>query len=574
MQLPMSAAQSRFWRHEVLAERTGANNSLATLALSGPLNVGRFVAALRSLVSRHEILRTHFEVQADQAVQVIERACAPRFCLVDLTGIGSPETIGDTLRQQALSRPFDLSEPPLFECLLLRTAPYTHVLLFVIHHIISDEWAQQLMIAEWVTTYLTGSPPEPSRAVPQYSQFVRDELEYLASRRFAQDRYWWTHYLADGVPTQLSGAATGAPGHAGAKHLFRIDTATTAQLIGIGSRQRASLATVLLAGLLQVVYERTRQTDFLIGLMSGLRLGDAYDRTLGCMVNILCFRARISPQTVGELIRGVRDNYLEVADRSRFPFEHALPLLPKRASGPVEIVYVAQPARRSVLRVPGLTVQAVEMMKHVPAFPLVVMSTQDEQGVGFSLEYDTALFHEAQIAALAGHLHWTLTHFASLEGAQTAQIGRAFVESMLPRFPSHGPHRAAGLDGTIHGLFEASAARHPQAVAIIGPTASMTYAGLSAWVSQIARQLARCERLSPGDVVALACPRSMAMVAAWMAILKSGGVALVMDLSESEPEIRRRLKQACARVLVTEVVVPLTGRGVRGRCSRYHAHGS
>src|SRR5581483_11483647 len=160
VQLPMSAAQSRFWRHEVLSERPGANNSLATLELTGYLDVGRFVAALRSLVSRHEILRTRFEVRAGQAVQVIEQAPAIRVSMVDYSNVADTETILGPLRRGSLTRPYDLAAPPLFECVLLRVRPRVHVLVFVIHHIISDGWAQHLLIEEWVTTYLQGRPPD------------------------------------------------------------------------------------------------------------------------------------------------------------------------------------------------------------------------------------------------------------------------------------------------------------------------------------------------------------------------------------------------------------------------------
>src|SRR5581483_3263864 len=160
-------------------------------------------------------------------------------------------------------------------------------------------------------------------------------------------------------------------------------------------------ANVLLAGLLQTLFERTRQRDLLIGLMSGLRFGSDYERMLGCMVNILYLRATVGRSTVGELICSVRDNYLDVADHSRFPFEHTMSLLSGSAAGPMEIVYVAQPPRRGAVCLPDLTVKALEVPEHVPAFPLVIMSTHHEQGVSFSLEYDTALFGQAEIAALA-----------------------------------------------------------------------------------------------------------------------------------------------------------------------------
>ena len=63
VRFPMTAAQARFWRHEQLSESAGANNSLATMRLTGRLEVGKFASALRSLITRHEILRTRIRAK-------------------------------------------------------------------------------------------------------------------------------------------------------------------------------------------------------------------------------------------------------------------------------------------------------------------------------------------------------------------------------------------------------------------------------------------------------------------------------------------------------------------------------
>ena len=298
----MTAAQARFWRHEQLSELAGANNSLATMRLTGRLEVGRFASALRSLITRHEILRTRFEQSGDTAVQIVEPSGELRMALVDLRGLPDYREMLDKLRGELLRRPFDMGRPPLLDLVLVRLERDVHVLLFVVHHIISDGWSQSLLIRELVAAYQSDRPPEPAALVPQYSQYAAEERQRLSSEEFSREHAWWSRYLAGAVQTELSNELTGLPGARGLKHHFNVDAATISGLIALGSRNRASLTTVLLAGLLLTLRERTGQQDGLIGLLSGLRSSATMERILGCMTNILCLRTQIAPCGIDELI--------------------------------------------------------------------------------------------------------------------------------------------------------------------------------------------------------------------------------------------------------------------------------
>jgi len=555
---PMTAAQARFWRHEQLSESAGANNSLAALRIAGRLDVGRLAGAFRSLIARHEILRTRFEQSGDAAVQIVEPSGELRMALIDVSGLPDDREILDKLRGDLLRRPFDMGRPPLLDLVLVRQQRDVQVLFFVIHHIISDGWSQSLLIGELVETYQSGRPPCPAALVPQYSQYAAEERQRLASEGFVREHAWWSRYLRGAVQTGLSNELAGVPGERGLKHRFRVDAATISGLIALASQNRTSLTNVLLAGLLLTLRERTGQQDCLIGLLSGFRSSAAQERILGCMTNILCLRTKIAPGTIDELIRGVRDGYLDVLEHSQFPFEHAAVLLPPRIDTPIEIVYVAQSPRMPDLYLEGLTMEVIEFEDHVPVFPLVVMSTPSANGVTFSLEYDAALYGEGEIAALAEHLDWTLAQLARPAARDTAAIGRSFVHAQKQTVAAAGATPVAAAKPTdwrgwtLHGLFEARAASSGDAVAIIEPSGSITYRQLDRWTTRIAAALQPVTAAEAECVVAVACPRSAAMIAAWLGIMKAGAVALPIDPGESGPEIDRRLRWAKAALVLTD----------------------
>jgi amino acid adenylation domain-containing protein len=110
---------------------------------------------------------------------------------------------------------------------------------------------------------------------------------------------------------------------------------------------------------------------------------------------------------------------------------------------------------------------------------------------------------------------------------------------------------------TLHGWFEAAAARHAQATAIIcehdpafGAT-SLTYAGLNAKANQLAHRL-RSAGLQPGEIVGLLVERSFSMMIGLLGILKAGGAYLPISPDYPPERVRYLLEDAGVRVLLAQ----------------------
>lgn len=81
---------------------------------------------------------------------------------------------------------------------------------------------------------------------------------------------------------------------------------------------------------------------------------------------------------------------------------------------------------------------------------------------------------------------------------------------------------------TVPELFEAQAARTPEAPALLYKDTSLTYRALNERANQLARLLI-ARGVGPDRLVALAVPRSPELVVALLAILKAGGAYLPLD---------------------------------------------
>src|SRR5215472_2454440 len=144
--LALSYAQQRMWFLEQLAEGSAAYHLAMGLRAMGWLNIGLLEQTWQEVVRRHEVLRTSFPARQGEPVQVIGRAERVRLPLVDLGRLGEEERVGEAERisgEQA-QRSFDLSRGPLVRAVLVRLQESEHVVLFTMHHIISDGWSFQV----------------------------------------------------------------------------------------------------------------------------------------------------------------------------------------------------------------------------------------------------------------------------------------------------------------------------------------------------------------------------------------------------------------------------------------------
>ena len=142
--LPLSFAQQRLWFLDQLQPGSTAYNIPWGMRLKGGLEEARLAAALNEIVSRHEALRTVFRMGAEgEPEQVVLAGEGAALRMEDVSEYPEAEREQATqeLVAQEAGKAFDLAAGPLFRALLVKLRPDEHVLLMVMHHIVSDGWS-------------------------------------------------------------------------------------------------------------------------------------------------------------------------------------------------------------------------------------------------------------------------------------------------------------------------------------------------------------------------------------------------------------------------------------------------
>src|SRR5690606_25180894 len=139
----LSYAQQRHWFLWQLEPESTAYHLSGGLRLSGRLDMEALRWSFEALVARHESLRTVFRASEDGlSEQVIEAEGKVEIPVMDFSHFPAEQREGRALEEagRICATPFDLTRGPLLRLALLRLSGEEHLLVVVMHHIISDAW--------------------------------------------------------------------------------------------------------------------------------------------------------------------------------------------------------------------------------------------------------------------------------------------------------------------------------------------------------------------------------------------------------------------------------------------------
>lgn len=105
-------------------------------------------------------------------------------------------------------------------------------------------------------------------------------------------------------------------------------------------------------------------------------------------------------------------------------------------------------------------------------------------------------------------------------------------------------------DVTVHKLVEEQVRRRPSEVALVGGAKRTTYGQLNNYANGLAATLLR-RGVGQGSIVAIALPRGPHMVAAMLAVLKSGAAYVFLDPTYPQSRLKFMRENSSANVLIT-----------------------
>ena len=260
----------------------------------GALNVAALGKAFETIVERQEVLRGVIQVIDGKAYQVTNEEWAFQFPCSDLreSACKDPETAAREISRQEAKTPFDLSRGPLFRAKLLRLGDEDHVLLIIVHHIITDGWSFGVLYREISALYqaFEGRSSSPLPDLPiQYGDYAIWQHDFIRGARQEELLSYWRRQLSHLSPLQLptDRIRSSMPTYKGEREGFSIGRALTAELKIWYQKEGVTLFTALLTCFNVLLFRYTGQADITVGTVKHNRLYKEIEPLIGMFMNSL-----------------------------------------------------------------------------------------------------------------------------------------------------------------------------------------------------------------------------------------------------------------------------------------------
>jgi len=549
---PLAPLQEGILFHHLLETQGDTYLLRSVVAFEKRKGLDDFLAALQTVINRHDILRSAVHWQyLPQPVQVVHRQ-AP-LCIEELTLVGDDDAL-----QQLLNHTdphhlrLDLQQAPLLAAYIVADPHSNEWLLALLsHHIVCDHISLELIIAE-IQMLLQGRGDKLLASLP-----YRDFIAQARSVSPAEHEVYFRRQLGDiSEPTapfeRLNVQGGGEP---------IIETGLTlsddlAQRIRDNARQQGVTAAVLFhAAWAQVLAQCTGREDVVFGtVLSGRLQGSAgADRALGMFINTLPMRVSLTDssvaQVVGETYRCLSELLIH---------EQASLALAQRCSG----VAASMPLFTTLLNyrhsrktdgpLDWNGMRIIRNGEERTNYPVTVSVDDFGQGFGLTAQCVQGIDPERIVAylgtaieelvnALAKNPQALLGTLNILPGAERRQllVGWNATSVDYPR------------DQCIHQLFERQVEKTPNALAVIFDDAALTYRELNVKANRLAHHLLGLG-IRPDVRVAICAERSLEMVVGLFAILKAGAAYVPLDPDYPSERLAYMLDNCSPAALLTQ----------------------
>ncbi|MET9662689.1 amino acid adenylation domain-containing protein [Streptomyces sp. NPDC006510] len=568
--IPLSFAQQRLWFIAQMEGPSTTYNIPLAVRLNGELDRPALQSALLDVVARHESLRTLFP---DQDGTPYQHILAEEDVELPLPVVPADAAMLPAVLAEESAQVFHLAVDLPIRARLIALGEQEHVLLIVMHHIVSDGGSTAPLLQDLATAYearARGTAPAWEPLPVQYADYTLwqqellgegDDPESAGSRQLE----FWRQALTD-LPEEATLPAD-RPRPASASYVgATCDVHLPAELhIGLTHLARESGATLFMAVQAAVATALSRSgagPDIPIGSPVSGRIDEALDGLVGFFVNTLVLRTDLTGDpSFRDLLTRVRKTDLAAWDNQDLPFDRLVEVLnPERSASrhPLfQVMLTMGEAGSDVIGFPGLDARteysALQIAKFDLTFGFAEHRTRDGRpdGLDITIEYATDLYDARTIDALMARLNRLLEAVVTSPDTPLSVLDLLGEHERRLLLEERSGTATGTSEQSLAELFAAQAARTPDAIALVDEDHDLTFAELDEVTNRLAHHLidAGVER---HDVVAVLMERSTDLLTALLAVVKTGAVYAPLNTTDPDSRLVRILADTQAPVLLTD----------------------
>ncbi|MGH3695937.1 MAG: amino acid adenylation domain-containing protein, partial [Pseudonocardiaceae bacterium] len=555
MTLPLTSAQTGIWLAQRFAPGLDYSISLY-IEITGPLEQALLLQAARQVFDETEALRARVVEANGDLVQEIQDSAIFTMPYLDFSDRPLAREAATAWMSEDLGRRFSIETGKLYSFALLKVSDDKHFWYLRCHHAVFDGFSGALYVRRTALVYtslIEGAGCDQGR-FGALKDLVLHDSSYRESEAFRADREYWMKKLA-GCSVPASFGRLDSSRAAGCTRVTSyLESSQFRDLEVLARSSGVRLPAVFVAAQFLYVARMTGETEVILGLPVTARIGKFTKNIPGMVSNVVPIRLTVDPNlALSEFLRRVfmemriglrhqRYGY-ETLRRDLKLSEDNQPLVGPHAN--LQIFDYNLRFGKSTATSHNLTNGPVEDLA------LVIYSGTDEIPWRIDLDANSERYSPADLAihqmcflGLLDNMGESrsdkpIGHLDALDAAQRRQLLVDWNKTAR-EVPA----------ATVPALFDAQVALTPENVAVAFQEEFLSYAQLNDRANRLAAVLL-ARKIGPERLVALAIPRSIEMIVALLAILKSGAAYLPIDSGHPAERIDFMLADARPALLIT-----------------------
>ncbi|WP_039318243.1 non-ribosomal peptide synthetase, partial [Pectobacterium brasiliense] len=554
---PLASLQEGILFHHRLHPDNDPYVVSSLLRVENQTKLDAFIAALQSVMNRHDILRTSIHwTELTQPVQVVHRHATLNVHHLE------PENSVDvvtTMRERVVSShtSMDLSQAPLMHLYVApdSTSPVLYILL-QFHHIIDDNLSLRQLLAE-TTAFLMGKGETlpPSFPYRNFVAYTRQEDKNQAAEAFFQD------YLADidEITAPFGVANIQARGESAAEARQSLSPAFSQTIRDVARRFGISPAALFHASWALVIARTSGRDDIVFGTtlsgrMSGL---DGSTTALGMFINTLPFRIKLAGMSVATLVNTANDICASLLRYEQTPLSTAQQYSGLGSMPLFSALLNCRHTNDRGVEAPNLRQFGIESLfsRERTNYPLGISIDNNRECFSLSTQAISPIDPNRVNAYLLQAIEQLVTLLTDAPETLAEAI------NVLPA--SEYEQLSVGFNAThsdfpdgslIHQRFEQQVTQTPDAIAVVFDAQTLSYDGLNRRANQLAHHLLSLG-VQPDDRIAICVERSVEMIVGLLGILKAGAAYVPLDPAYPAERLTYMLDDAKPVALLTQTAL-------------------
>ncbi|HSH66949.1 MAG TPA: amino acid adenylation domain-containing protein, partial [Bacteroidia bacterium] len=568
---PLSNTQKRLFILAQFEEGNIAYNMPGIYVFEGNLNLKALRFALNKLVDRHESLRTVFKEDDNGEVkQFILSRQELKFSLGnhDLRGKKYQKKQLEEKLQEKQLKPFDLSEGPLLRASLFRVEDNKWIFVYVVHHIISDEWSMKILVNELGSIYNSYIKGDKNALPPlqiQFKDYVSWQQQQLAEETANKHKEYWLNQFEGELPVLELPADFQRPAvksYHGGIYSKTLDSHATHAFKKFNGEQSSTLFMGLLALVNTLLYKYSGQQDIIIGTPVAGRAHVDLENQIGLYLNTLALRNQFNAEDGFKTLLGKTKQLAhESFEHQIYPFDELVDKLNLKRDMSRSALFDVMLVLQNNEHINAQEQQEINELSIAPyqgdlkdtfsKFDLTFSFNDTIDGLQLSIEYNSDIYLKETIIRLADHLECLMqqvVHYPEIAIGKLNLLNEKEKIQLLEGF--NGATTTYNKEITIIRLIEEQVSKTPDEIAVLVGETTLTYRELNEKANQLAAYLREEHKIEPDDLVGIMLERNEWLIIVMLGILKSGAAYVPIDLDYPQERIAYIISDSQCKLVI------------------------